>query len=240
MIDIEANIASVRETINRACETVNRNPDTVTLITVTKEQPIDYILQAIELGERHFGESRLPEAREKIELIEDERLNWHMLGNVPHGQLRYIPRLFATFQAVDDLANLAYLSDFTLKGQLQPSSVLIEVNISGEATKRGLQAYNWENDAEIFKRLVAQFQTFYQHKGVKVEGMMTLAPYADNLESIRPFFRSMARLREVLQEQLGEPLPHLSMGMTNDYRVAIEEGATFVRVGRAIFGERSS
>ncbi len=239
MIDIEANLAEVRETIRRACETVNRDPAHVTLITVTKEQPLEAILRAVDYGERHFGENRLNEARRKIERIQDERLNWHMLGDVPHRQLRYIPRLFSTYQAVDDLANIAYLSDFTLKGQLSPSAVFVQVNISGEATKRGLQAYNWEYDATIFKGLVNQFQAFYQHRGVKVIGLMTLAPYVADLEAVRPVFRSLARLRDALQEQLGVALPHLSMGMTNDYPVAIEEGATVVRVGRAIFGERS-
>lgn len=238
MIDIVANIADVRKTIQQACDRANRDPDDVTLITVTKEQPLAYILQAIEAGERHFGENRIVEARDKIERLEDEKIDWHMLGDVTHSHIRYIPRLFSTFQALDDMGRAIDLSNFSIKGALKRQSVFVQINISGEATKRGFDAYNWEHDRERFRTIVAKFRDLSKFQGIRVDGLMTLAPYDLDTESLRPFFRSMTRLRDALQDETGMLLPHLSMGMTNDYAVAIEEGATMVRVGRAIFGER--
>lgn len=236
--DIGANIVAVRETIRRACEKVNRDPSEVTLITVTKQQSVADIQQAIHAGERHFGESRVFEAQAKIELFEDKSLHWHLLGDVSVRQARYISRLFDSFHALDDELIADHLSNFVNMGDLPLFPVFVQINISGEATKSGLNAYNWEQDRETLRLLVAKFRRFYHYDGIIIKGLMTLAPYEDDKEIIRPYFRSLAHLRDVLQQETGELLPDLSMGMTNDYAVAIEEGATMVRVGRAIFGER--
>lgn len=237
MTNIVVNIERVHQIIHQACERSGRNPQDVTLITVTKGQPIADILQAIEAGEHHFGESRVNEAVEKIEHIADERLHWHLLAPPSLRQVRYVPRLFSSFHALDQEVVAEQLVKFITE-DTAPFPVFVEINISGEATKQGLKAYNWEHDSAVFRALLGEIRNFSHHHDLQIQGLMTLAPYDDDLEKIRPFFRSLARLRDALQEELGEVLPDLSMGMTNDYPVAIEEGATFVRVGRAIFGER--
>jgi pyridoxal phosphate enzyme (YggS family) len=238
---ISQNIQAVQANIDSACERAGRVPTDVTLVAVSKQKPVADILAATEAGLRHFGENRIEEMQMKQEALShqwDAPLIWHMIGAVPANKGRYLPRLFDVFEAVDSLKLAQKLSEIVVKGNLSPFPVFIEVNVSGEETKAGFNAVNWETEKTVFEQIADIIQQMSALSGLDVQGLMTLAPYVDDMDATRPVFRSLYRLRETLQDKLSIALPHLSMGMTNDYPVAIEEGATLVRVGRAIFGER--
>lgn len=238
---IAGGVAQVQEVIAAACARANRNPSDVTLVAVSKTHPVDDILAAVAAGVRHFGENRVEEATIKCPDVNkhlDLPVVWHMIGHIQSRKAKDIPSLFQVVHSIDSL-KLAEKLSRSLVESGQILDVLVQVNVSGEDSKSGLEAVNWENDSTVQNTVLEAVQHIAGLSNLNVRGLMTMAPIVDDAEQVRPVFASLARLRTVLSEDLQLSLPDLSMGMTDDYPVAIEEGATLIRVGRAIFGSRS-
>lgn len=220
-MDVEGNINEVRRRIAEACERSGRSPEEITVVAATKTVSIQLIQQAFEFGISNFGENRVQDARSKVEqllpLLKSSP-TWHMIGHLQSNKVGVAVRIFDIIQGIDSVA-LAQAVNARVQHRLP---VLLEVNVAGEATKTGFSV----DEAPLALRQVAELPN------LEVMGLMTIAPLTHNPEEARPIFR---RLR-LLRDSLG--LEHLSMGMTDDFDVAIEEGATMVRIGRAIFGER--
>ena len=236
---LATNLHQVRGRIDRACERAQRDPGEVTLVAITKTLSSARIRAAYQAGLRDFGENRLEEASEKLPLLRQElpAACWHMVGHVQSRKAISVPPLFDYLHSLDSLKLARRLGRFAdERGQNLP--VLIQCNVSGEATKSGFPASSWRESKSEFHQLLATFQELQTIPGLDLRGLMTMAPIFANPEDTRPIFARLAALRGALQEQLSTALPVLSMGMTNDYEIAIEEGATHVRIGRAIFGER--
>lgn len=226
--DIIANVATVHARIAAAARRVNRSPDSVKLLAVTKTVSPSAIEKAMEAGITDFGENYVQEAREKIPLLRKE-VRWHMIGRLQTNKAKYAVNLFDYIHSVDRL-ELAEELNKRLEKTGRKMNILIEVNVSGEETKSGVPA----NQAiDLVKRIASL-------KYLSVKGLMTMAPYSDNPENARPFFAALRNLKhDIIQEGIeGIAMEELSMGMTDDFEIAIEEGATIVRIGRAIFGER--
>lgn len=232
-------ISAVRTEIMRACDRALRDPVDVTLLAVSKTQPAPVLMEAIEAGLQHFGENRVEEATEKIPAVNALSplpLQWHMVGHIQRRKANSIPGLFQVVHSLDRLSLAERLSGLVGDGDAR-LDVLLEVNISGEGSKGGFIAANWQTDDAVRAALWEAVGQIAALPGLNLRGLMTMAPYVDDMEETRPFFASMAALRQALTDSFPLELPDLSMGMTNDYPVAIEEGATIVRVGRAIFSE---
>ena len=219
-MSIETNVKAIGQRIAAACERAGRSPDEVTLVAVTKTIDAPAIEAAFNAGVRHFGENRVQEAAPKIERLARLRpeLTWHMVGHLQTNKAKTAADIFDIIQSVDSLR----LAEALSRRSQRKLTVFVEVNVAGEETKGGLPLSEVGESVGRIARL----------PNLEVEGLMTVAPWVEDAEEVRPTFR---RLRE-LRDALG--LRHLSMGMTDDFEVAIEEGATMVRIGRAIFGER--
>ena len=235
---IKDNIARIQDKIATACAKVNRNPDEVTLVAVSKKHPVDAIMSAIDAGLTHFGENRVEESLVKVpDVNQQTSINpvWHYIGHIQSRQAKDILPLFDVIHSIDRLkiarkaSSLAQEADKTIEA-------MIEINISGESAKYGFDASNWKNDSQMKIRLWQDLETIISLPNLKIRGLMTMAPFYDNMEATRPVFAGLAELRETIEEDFGLTLSDLSMGMTNDFQIAIEEGATIVRIGRAIFG----
>jgi len=217
---IEQNVRRIEERIAGACERAGRSADEVTLVAVTKTIDIPAIEAAFDAGVVNFGENRVQEALSKIERLErlKPRLTWHMVGHLQTNKAKTAVDIFDIIHSVDSLRLAEELS----RRSQRDLSVLIEVNVTGEETKSGFSV----NDVNGAITRIARLPN------IVIEGLMTIAPWVDDAEQVRTVFRQLRQLRDALG------LKHLSMGMTDDFEVAIEEGATLVRIGRAIFGER--
>lgn len=239
-LEIADNIARVQEKIAAACARANRNPDDVTLVAVSKTKPTESVLAALEAGLRHFGENRVEESERKIPEVNAQSENqaiWHMIGHIQSRKAKTVVPLFDVVQSVDRLKIARKLSELAQEAdKILP--VLIEVNISGEAAKHGFEVSSWKSDSEEKAQFWEAIQTMLKLPNLEIRGLMTMAPFYDEAERTRPVFAGLAELREALSSDLTVNLPDLSMGMSNDYSIAIEEGATIVRVGTAIFGLR--
>lgn len=230
--DIIENLARVRERIARAARSAGRRPDDVTLVAVTKGFPADRVREAIAAGVRHVGENRVQEGtRKRDELGEIGRsCTWHLIGSLQTNKVK--PALEA-FELVHSLDRWALAVELNARAESlgRQARALIQVNVSGEATKHGLPPA----EVEPFLARLGQLEA------LRVEGLMTIAPLVDDPERVRPVFRRLRELRDALARRRwpNAELYHLSMGMSGDFEVAIEEGATLVRVGTALFGPRS-
>lgn len=239
-MSIEANVARIRGRIEAACERAARDPQDVTLLAVCKSQPPEAVGAAVAAGLRHFGENRVEEAVTKIPEVRQvvsEALVWHMVGHVQSRKARRIPGLFQVLHSVDRV-RLARRLSTQLQARGETLDVLLEVNVSGEAGKSGLAAAGWQEDKALRARLWSECEAILALPGLRVRGLMTMAPIVADAEETRPVFAQLAALRAALAGDFDVSLPELSMGMTDDYPVAVEEGATIVRIGRAIFGPR--
>jgi len=218
---IEQNVRNLQQRIARACEKAGRSPDEVTLVAVTKTVDAAAIEAAFNAGVRDFGESRVQEAKPKIEQLQRLKpgITWYMLGHLQTNKAKTAVDIFDIIHSVDSFKLARTLNDCSQK----KLPILIQVNVSAEATKSGFQLPEVKDAVKQMGRLPK----------LEIQGLMTIAPWVDNAEEVRPIFRHMRQLRDSLG------LRHLSMGMSDDFEVAIEEGATLVRIGRAIFGERS-
>jgi hypothetical protein len=218
----------VMDSIAAAAKRAGRAPSSVRLVTVTKTVDHDRIRQAVSAGAAILGENRVQEAKEKIEAL-GNIAHWHLIGHLQTNKAKYAVRLFDLIHSVDNLELAKELDRQAAKtGKMQ--DILIEVNIAGEASKAGMAV----KDAPALVREVAQL------KHLQVRGLMTMPPYSENAEDSRPYFRVIRKLTEAIaQENIpGVSMHELSIGMSGDFEVAIEEGATLVRVGAAIFGNR--
>lgn len=239
-IQIVDNIANVQETIATACVKANRNSDDVTLVAVSKQKPVDAILAAMQAGLTHFGENRVGEFTEKIPLVNNQvsrKPTWHMIGHIQSRKAKDVVPLIDYVHSIDRLKIARKLSDLA-QATNKTISALVEVNASGEAAKYGFEVSGWQDNEAVKDAFWQDMRAIMELPNLEIRGLMTMAPFYDNMEDTRPIFADVAALRACLQGELDISLPDLSMGMTNDYAVAIEEGATIVRVGRAIFGNR--
>ncbi|MCC6566592.1 MAG: YggS family pyridoxal phosphate-dependent enzyme [Chloroflexi bacterium] len=243
---ISDNVRRVENAIIRACERAGRDPAAVTLVAVSKTKPAAQVIGAYAAGVRHFGENRVEEANAKIVAVNAELGTapiWHMIGHIQSRKARDVvayqgQRLFGLVHSIDGTPLAAKLDRAVSLTGGTPLPWLAQVNVSGEASKSGFEGQGWERESAVLDTLVAQLREAAALPGLELRGLMTMAPIVDDAEAVRPVFRSLAGLRGALEQRLGMALPELSMGMTDDYEVAVEEGATIVRVGRAIFGER--
>lgn len=218
--DIGVNIEEVKVRITRACERVGRTPDEVTIVAVTKMVAPSAIATAFELGISHFGENRVQEAVEKIGQLSwlEPHPTWHMVGHLQTNKARVAVEIFDVIHSLDSVR----LAEAISRRTQRTLPVLLEVNVSGEASKGGFSVADVEPALEAISRL----------PGLEIKGLMTIAPMVADAEQVRPVFQKLCSLRDSFG------LEHLSMGMTDDFEVAVEEGATVLRIGRAIFGER--
>ena len=222
------NLEYVRGAIAQAADRASRDAQDVTLIAVSKTVSLDLVRIAYNLGVTDFGENRVQDALPKIAEFHPPELRWHMIGHLQSNKASKIVGAFASVQSVDNL-HLAQALERHADRQGMTLPVLLQVNVSGETSKEGMSA---AEAPELARQIVA-----LPH--LRVEGLMTIAPLVQNPEETRPVFRQLRLLRDHLRNEIPQcAWQHLSMGMTDDYRVAIEEGATIVRIGRAIFGER--
>ena len=239
-MNIADNLKQIHENIATTCAKVNRNVDDVTLVAVSKKKSAADILEAIEAGQQHFGENRVEESIEKIPQVKAQTaspITWHMVGHIQSRKAKPVVTLFNVIQSLDSVKLAQKLSQLGAKYE-QTIPVLLEVNVSGEEAKYGFKGYNWYRDSQIKDQLWRAVCDIIALPNIHICGLMTMAPFVDDMEAARPVFAELFALREELSSSLDIAMPDLSMGMTNDYPIAIEEGATILRVGRAIFGER--
>jgi len=264
MESITTRIAAVRERIAAAAKRAGRSPEEIRLVGVSKTHPPELVAQALAAGLRDFGENRVQEAEPKIAALAAERsaITWHLIGHLQSNKARRAAMLFDLVHSVDSLHLAEALARHVSEGAsgraseraseeslLTPSpshpvapsplAVLIQVNVSGEASKDGFALAGWEQRAEVLEAFFEQVERLLALPAVRVGGLMTIAPWGEDPQAARPAFRSARQLRDALEKRFpAADWSALSMGMTDDFEVAIEEGATIVRVGRAIFGMR--
>jgi hypothetical protein len=245
-INITANLQHIRKRIAAACDRVHRSPDDVTLVAISKKKPVANVLEAIAAGVTHFGENRVGEALQKIPAVNQQTDTppvWHMVGHIQSRKTKDVIPVFDVIESVDRLKIARYISRLTGEYNDEHDTervmpVLLEINISGEEAKYGFEASNWQASRSVRHTLWQAVRTIHDLPHLEIRGLMTLAPFYDDPQRTRPVFAALADLRDALRDEFGLALPDLSMGMTSDYEIAIEEGATMVRIGRAIFGER--
>ncbi len=242
MSDIAYNLAQVQERLAEAALRAGRDPAEVTLIAVTKTFPAEAVVAAYQAGVSHFGENRVEEGMAKIPsvhaAISGPRPTWHMVGHVQSRKAQAVVAHFDYVHSVDRLKIARRLSRFAQEaGCTLP--VLLECNVSGEETKFGFDLQGWEQDEARREAFFVAVEEILALPGLSAQGLMTMAPFVADPETVRPVFASLRALLDATRERFpAHDWFHLSMGMTDDFEVAIEEGATMVRIGRAIFGRR--
>ena len=221
---LQQNLISIRERIAAAAGRAKRDPSEVKLVAVSKTHPVPVLREAIDLGVTVFGENKVQEAESKIVDIGRPGIEWHLIGHLQSNKSRKAVQLFDVIQSLDSIELAKRLERICIDEGRDELPVLVQVDLAGEETKSGIR------ESEL-SELAGYLKTCGR---LKFKGLMVLPPYFDDPESARPFFKRLRKLRD-------ETIPggQLSMGMSNDFEVAIEEGATIVRVGTAIFGERS-
>lgn len=226
MDEISERLERVQAQIAAAAERSRRKPEEIELVAVSKTHSAEAVQAAVDAGQTLFGESRVQEARVKIPLL-PSRLRWHFIGHLQKNKIRHALPLFELFHGVDSLTLAQDMQRVAGEEGMRPQ-ILLEVNLAGEASKHGFEP---ENLRQVFEELLSLGR-------LSIEGLMAIPPFAPEPESSRTYFVSLRKLRDELESAFNLRLPQLSMGMSGDYPIAIEEGATLVRVGTAIFGER--
>jgi PLP dependent protein len=226
-MDLSVNLENIRQRIKAACDRSDREPDSVTLLAVTKTQPPEIVSAAAELGLLVFGENKVQEAKAKIPLSPG-KLRWHFIGHLQSNKCRDAVQLFQMIQSVDSLP-LAREINKRADEAAKSVPVLLEVNLAGEASKFGYKP----------ETLLAELKEMNLLPRIEIQGLMTVPPWSPEAENSRGHFRRLRELKTECEQILGAPLPHLSMGMSGDFEVAIEEGATMIRIGTALFGPRA-
>jgi hypothetical protein len=227
MSRVAENLAEVNERIAAACHRAGRDPAAVELIAVSKTFPADAVREAMAAGQHVFGESRLQEAEPKIDLLPGA-LHWHFIGRVQRNKVRKILPRFEVIHAIDSLRLALHADDVARELGLFPR-VFLQVNIGGERSKGGFEP----------EAIRAEIAGLLALERLEVMGLMCIPPPGPDAEASRSWFAALRELRDALERQTGISLPALSMGMSGDFEVAIEEGATHVRVGSSIFGQRA-
>ena len=227
-------MGSIAENLERVCKQIahaaaeaGRAIGEIELVAITKTHPAEKVREAIEAGQTLFGESRVQEARVKIPEL-PSNVRWHFVGHLQKNKIRYALPLFELFHSVDSLALAQEMNRIATDAGMHPR-VLLEVNVAGEGSKFGFSP----------DKLREQMEELLALQRLSILGLMTVPPLADKAEASRRYFVQLHALRDRIQAEFHVDLPHLSMGMTQDYAIAVEEGATLVRVGTAVFGERS-
>jgi pyridoxal phosphate enzyme (YggS family) len=236
---LATNLERVQQRIGAAAVRAGRNPAEITLVAVTKGQPMEAISGAYRLGVRDFGENRVEEAEAKAgELPHD--ISWHMIGHIQSRKARRVPSVFGLVHSVDSL-DLALRLDRVCSDRPEPLPILLEFNISGEESKYGFRAAQWSADRAMRRAILGEVAEILALPHLALRGLMTMAPYVSHAEEARPVLASLRRLRDELHAAFPQATwQDLSMGMTDDFEVAVEEGATLVRIGRAVFSEAPS
>jgi pyridoxal phosphate enzyme (YggS family) len=227
MGEIEKNLSKVKERIEHAAIKAGRDPQGIKLVVVTKTVAVERIREAMAAGAMIFGENYVQEAAHKIQEIGHAGIRWHLIGHLQTNKAKHAVRLFDIIHSVDSVT-LGRELDKRAAAASTIVDCLIEVNLSQENSKFGMSKERIPELAQELRGL----------RNISLQGLMTMPPYADDPEASRPYFAALRGLKEEI-ESSGIPLPELSMGMSSDFEKAIEEGATIVRIGRAIFGERS-
>lgn len=260
MNSIVERIALVHDRMAAAARRAGRAPDEITLVAVTKTHPVDVIAEAIAAGVHDLGENRVQEAEQKIPQFPGGQtgLTWHLIGHLQRNKAKTATHLFDIVHSLDSLRlaetlnrHVETLDATTIPSTPQPSTanvqplvrrrlpVLLQVNVSGEASKEGFDLPGGPENHTHLALFLADVERMLALPHLHVQGLMTIAPLVSEPEQARPVFRTLRRLRDLLARRFpATDWPHLSMGMTDDFEVAIEEGATIIRVGRAIFGAR--
>ncbi|MBL9135577.1 MAG: YggS family pyridoxal phosphate-dependent enzyme [Verrucomicrobiales bacterium] len=225
-MELAENLAGIQTRIAAACARAGRDPASVELMAVSKTHPPEAVREVARLGIRLFGESRIQEAKLKIPQCPGN-LRWQLIGHLQTNKARDAVQLFEMIQSVDSLHLAAELQK-RAEAASKTLGILLEVNVAGESTKFGYRP----------DQLLIDLPQINAFRRLEIHGLMCMAPYATNPETIRPVFRRCRELARECESLLGAPLPVLSMGMSGDFEVAIEEGSTLVRVGSGIFGDR--
>jgi PLP dependent protein len=226
MSEISENLKRVRDRIAQAANKSGRRIDDIELVAISKTHDADRVREAVEAGQTLFGESRIQEARAKIPEL-PSNLRWHFVGHLQKNKIRHALPFFELFHGVDSLELAREMDRIAGETGARPR-ILLQVNVAGEGSKFGFRPDQLRQEMEPLLALPR----------LSIEGLMIIPPLAEEAEASRKFFVELRELRDGLEKDHDLKLPHLSMGMTNDYAVAVEEGATLVRVGTAIFGER--
>lgn len=241
---IRERLATVTGRIEESARKVGRDPQKIRLVAVTKTWPADMVIAAYKMGIRHVGENRAEELSAKrkevaAKLPEVDDLVWHQIGTLQSRKTKIVAQYADSFHALDRIKIARRLSNQLAEiGRILP--VFLEVNLSGEGSKSGFLLNNWEENATQRETVRNVIESIAQLPCLDMQGLMTMAPWGVHEDMVRSVFRRTNNLAEWLQEQLpGIPLQELSMGMSDDYWIAVEEGATIVRIGRAIFGSRT-
>ena len=222
------NLISIQQRIRAACGRAGRESASVTLLAVSKTHPPETIQTAVNCGLLHFGENKIQEAKAKIPLCPG-KARWQFIGHLQSNKVRDAVELFEMIQGVDSLGLAREISK-RAEQAAKTVPILLEVNVAGEASKFGYQP----------ARLLAELKELNALPKIEIHGLMAIPPFSPLPEKSRPYFQRLRELKIESEKILGFPLPHLSMGMSGDFEVAIEEGATIVRIGTALFGERLS
>ena len=227
---IRENYERIIEEIEKACQRVGRRPEEVRLLAATKTRTPEEIREAYSVGIRLFGENRVQEAREKIPQLKDlEGAEWHMIGHLQTNKVKYAVELFNCIETLDRKELVDELLKRMERKGVESMKLLVEVKLSPEESKHGCPP----------ERVEELLEYTLQFPRLKVLGFMTVPPYFENPEEVRPFFRELRRIRDRMERVFGKEFPELSMGMSHDFPVAVEEGATIVRIGTALFGPRN-
>ena len=221
--DLRGNLAEIKGRIERAAHKVGRDSKEIKLIAVSKTHPIEVLQSAIESDIRVFGENKVQEAEDKIGILGRENLEWHLIGHLQSNKARKAAQLFDVIHTLDSIELAARLERICLEENRQSLSVLVQVDLANEATKNGIKESDLPETIEFLKNC----------ERLKFDGLMTIPPYFDDIELVRPYFKRLCEIRDE-----SAPNGELSMGMSHDFETAIEEGATIIRVGTAIFGAR--
>jgi pyridoxal phosphate enzyme (YggS family) len=227
MTSIAENLERVREQITQAAAKTGRSANDIELVAITKTHPAEKVREAIEAGHTLFGESRVQEARAKISEL-PSNLRWHFVGHLQKNKIRQALPLFELFHGVDSLAVAQEMNRIAAEEGGHPS-VLLELNVAEEGSKFGFKT----------ETLRAEMESLLALPRLSIEGLMCIPPLSEEAEASRKYFVQLRKLRDSVEKGFDLRLRHLSMGMTQDFWIAVEEGATLVRVGTAIFGERS-
>jgi len=226
--ELENNINLVKATITNSAHQAGRNTDDITLVAVTKTIPVERIIEAYNLGITNFGENYLQEALPKIEAFHPHDVSWHMIGHLQSNKASKVIPNFEYIHTIDSL-KLAQKINHHVITVGKKTKILLQVNISGETSKNGISR----------KEILTIAQAIAKCTHLELVGLMTIPPFSENPEVSRLVFRSLRLLRDELQKEVpNSQLKHLSIGMSHDYAIAIEEGATIVRIGQALFGTR--
>ncbi|MEN3189354.1 MAG: YggS family pyridoxal phosphate-dependent enzyme [Atribacterota bacterium] len=223
---VKDNLEIINKRIKETALKVNRNPDEIKLVAVTKTATIDQIKEAIDAGVKIIGENKVQEAKKKYQLLTND-IEWHLVGHLQTNKAKYAVGLFDLIHSVDSVKLAKEIDRRSLQFN-KITDILVEVNVSGEETKYGIKP----EEVELFLREISGFS------GIRVKGLMTIAPIAQNQEEVRPYFRKLRELSKQINNMniKNIKMEYLSMGMTDDFEVAIEEGSNMVRIGRGIFG----